>query len=120
MSEYELADYATSVMGNFLSAIAIYFSIVTAYIVAVYAAGDQLSKLQLIIVNVTFTIAATIMGFLSFLLFSRFFELGSRAFEGRDDTPLIDFSIPLGVLVTVVYLGCLLFMWTVRGRPENA
>lgn len=120
MTEYELADYATSVMNNFLSAIAIYFSVVTAYIVAVYAAGNRLSKLQLTIVNVTFTIAASIMGLLSFLLFSRFFELASQAGESRGETPLVDFSIPLGILVTIVYFGCILFMLTVRGKSDKA
>ena len=120
MTEYELADYATSVMNNFLSAIAIYFSVVTAYIVAVYAAGNRLSILQLTIVNVTFSIAAGIMGLLSFLLFSRFYEIGLKGHDSSDDTPLIDFSIPLGILVTIVYLGCLLFMWTVRGKSDMA
>jgi ABC-type sulfate transport system permease subunit len=120
MTEYELADYATSVMSNFLSAIAIYFSIVTAYVVAAFAAGNRLSKLQLIIVNVTFTVAAGIMGLLSYLLFSRFYELGSQAGRSHDDTPLVDFSVPLGILVTIVYLGCLLFMWTVRGKSDMA
>ena len=120
MTEYELADYATSVMNNFLSAIAIYFSVVTAYVVAAYAAGDRLSKLQLTIVNGTFTIAAGIMALLSFLLFSRFYELANQAGESRGDTPLVDFSIPFGVLVTIVYLGCLLFMWSVRGKSDNA
>jgi hypothetical protein len=119
MTEYELADYATSVMNNFLSAIAIYFSVVTAYIVAVYAAGNRLTKLQLSIVNVTFTIAASIMGLLSFLLFSRFFELASQAGESRGETPLVDFSMPLGILVSIVYFGCILFMWTVRRKPHN-
>ena len=120
MTEYELADYATSVMNNFLSAIAIYFSVVTAYVVAAYTAGDRLSKLQLTIVNGTFAIAAGIMGLLSFLLFSRFYELVSQAGHSRGETPLVDFRIPFGVLLTIVFLGCLLFMWTVRKKSTNA
>ena len=116
MTEYELADYAASVMSNFLSAIAIYFSIVTAYVVAAFVSGSRLSKLQLIIVNTAFTIAAGIMGSLSVLLFNRFVELARSAGQGPDDTPLVDFTIPLGVLVLAVYLGCLIFMWTVREK----
>ena len=119
MTVYELADYATSVMNNFLSATGIYFSVVTAYVVAAYTAGDRLSKLQLTIVNGTFTIAAGIMGLLSFLLFSRFYELVSQAGHVRGDTPLVDFSIPFGILVAIVFSGCLLFMWTVRRKSDN-
>ena len=113
MVDYELAEYASAVMGNFLSAIAIYFSIVTAYVIAAFVAGSRLTKLQLIIVNVSFTIAAGTIGSLSVLVFSRFYELAQRL-QDSDGTVLVDFSYPLGVLVAIVYLGSLVFMWSVR------
>lgn len=118
MIDYGLAEYATSVMGNFLSAITIYFSIATAYVVAAFAAGPRLTTLQLAIVNTGFTIAAGTMGTLSVLLWSRFFELAGQGQEIGAETPLVDFSIPLGVLVIIVFLGCVVFMWSVR-RDSN-
>ena len=117
MIDYGLAQYASSVMGNFMSAIAIYFSIVTAYVIAAFVGGARLTTLQLTIVNISFTIAAGIFGVLSVLIFTRFIELGRRL-QDAAGTPLVDFSFPLGILVATVFLGCLVFMWSVR-RPET-
>ena len=121
MIDYELNTYAVAVMSNFLSGITIYFSIVTAYAVAAFVAGEKLTKLQLAIVNVSFTIAAGIMGILSVLFFSRFVELAKLAQETQIavETPLVDFTYPLGVLVAAVYLGCLVFMWSIRRKSDD-
>ena len=116
MMDYSLAEIATLVQGNFLSAITIYFSTATAYVITAFIAGSKLTRLQLAIVNIGFTIAAGIMGTLSVLLFSRFIELAGHVQNtgGPKTTPLVDFSIPLMALVIIVFLGCILFMWSVR------
>ena len=117
MIDYELSSYVSSILSNFLSAITIYFSIVTAYVIAAFVAGEKLSKLQLAIVNICFTIAAGIMGVLSVLIFSRFIEFGQKV-QGSVETPLVDFTWPLGFLIIIVYMGCLVFMGSVRrGHP---
>lgn len=113
MIDYDLANYTSSVMGNFLSCITIYFSIVTAYVVAAFAAGAKLTKLQLVIVNLSFSIAAAIMGLLTVLSFNRFIELGQRL-QDTEGTPLIDFTYALAFLVLILYLGSLVFMYSVR------
>ena len=118
MIDYDLANYTSSVMSNFLSCISIYFSIVTAYVIAAFAAGDKLSKLQLLIVNVSFTIAAGIIGLLSVLSFNRFVELGQRL-QDADGTPLVDFTYSLAVLIVVLYLGSLVFMYSVRKEADD-
>ena len=113
MIDYSLAQYTSSVMGNFLAAVAIFFSIVTAYVIAAFVGGSRLTKLQLVIVNISFTIAAGIFGTLSVLIYSRFVELGRRL-QDDDGVPIVDYSLPLGILVAIVFLGCLVFMWSVR------
>lgn len=122
MSEYELADHTASLMSNFLSAMTIYFSIITAYVVAAFSAGNRLTRLQLVIVNATFTIAAGIMGLLSCLLFNRFHERASIVVSeyAQDKTPLVDFGVPLAILVLIMYVGCLVFMWSVRRKLESS
>lgn len=117
MIDHELADYASSVMSNFLSGITIYFSIVIAFVLAAFVAGDRLSKLQLVIVNVSFTIAAGIMGALSILSFNRFFELAQRL-QDSEGTPLLNFTYILAILIIILYLGCLAFMWSVRKKVK--
>jgi hypothetical protein len=62
MTEYELSDYTSSIMGNFLTALTVYFSVVTVYVVAAFAAGSRLTKIQLVIVNTCFTVAAGELG----------------------------------------------------------
>ena len=45
MTEYELLDYTASLMANFQTTLALYFTIVTAYVVAAFIAGDRLTQL---------------------------------------------------------------------------
>ena len=104
MNEYELADYTSSVMGNFLTCITVYFSIVTAYVVAAFAAGARLSRVQLVIVNITFTIAATVIGTLSYLIYVRFYELAVLSQQVLE-TIIFDFGPPLAILILILYLG---------------
>ena len=115
MTEYELLDYTASLMANFQTTLALYFTIVTAYVVAAFIAGDRLTQLQLLIVNTCFVITAGIVGSLTVLIFSRFYSYAKQA-SVPDGAPLIDFSWPLGLLVFVVFTGCLVFMWSSRSK----
>lgn len=119
MSEYELADYTSTVMGNFLSSITIYFSIITAYVVTAFVAGIRLTKSQLAIVNITFSIAAGIIGTLAYLIFDRFYELATVN-QRVIDSPIVDFAIPLALLIIIMYIGSIVFMWTIRSKSDDA
>ena len=115
MIDYELATYAAGVLSNFLSGITVYFSIITAYVITDFVAGERLSRLQLSIVNLCFTIAAGIIGPLSVLMFSRFNELVLRLqdFEG---TPSVNFTAAIALLNVILYVGSLVFMFSTRKR----
>ena len=117
----DLHIYAAELMSNFLSAMTIYFSVITAYVVAAFTSGKKLSKIQLLILNLCYSIAALIFGVLSVVIFSRFFEIASRATSDSDAIAPVDFRIPLILLTLVVYICSLVFMWTVRksiSKPE--
>ena len=118
MTEYELADYTSSMMSNFLSAITIYFSLITTYLVVAFVAGDRLTRLQLAVVNVSFTVAAGIMGILSVLIFARFFAFASQVGNPTGTAGPVEFTVPLGILVTIVLIGCYTFMWSVRSKSN--
>ena len=118
MTEYELIDYIASLMANFQTALALYFTIVTAYVVAAFVAGDRLTRLQLFIVNACFVIAAGIVGSLTVLIFARFFSYATES-SVPDGAPLIDFRWPLGLLVFAVLVGCLVFMWSIRSKIKR-
>jgi hypothetical protein len=118
MTEYELLDYIASLMANFQTALALFFTIVTAYVVAAFVAGDRLTRLQLLIVNACFAIAAGIVGSLTVLIFARFYSYAEQA-SVPDGAPLIDFRWPLGLLVFAVFAGCLVFMWSIRSKARR-
>ncbi len=118
MSEYELADLAGVAMSNFLTSFTVFVSIVTAYVVAAFAAGKRLSKFQVSIVNVCFLMASGAMGLLSLLIFQVFLRRAqaltadSGASLGSPIT--VDFTWVLVTLYLVLIGGSLLFMRSVR------
>ena len=119
MTEYELSDYTATIMGNFLTALTVYFSVITAYVVAAFIAGSRLTKIQLIIVNSCFTVAAGVTGYLSVVIFNRFFAFATQT-PDPEGTQTVDFTVPLTILVAGLFVGCLIFMWDVRRSDNDA
>jgi hypothetical protein len=62
MSEYELAELASGAMSNFLTSFTIFVSIVTAYAITAFAAGQRLSRIQVSVVNTCFLITCGAFG----------------------------------------------------------
>ena len=56
MTEYEVADITASVLSNFLTALTVFLSIVSAYVISAFAAGNRLTRIQLSIVNLCFLV----------------------------------------------------------------
>lgn len=54
MSMYETLDLVYNLISYAVTTMAFYFSVISAYLVVAYLAGDELSKLQVIIVNTLF------------------------------------------------------------------
>ena len=75
MTEYEVADITASVLSNFLTALTVFLSIVSAYVISAFAAGNRLTRVQLPIVNLCFLVSVGILGFLVVSLYQRFFAL---------------------------------------------
>ena len=113
MSEFELAELAGMAMSNFLTSFTVFVSIVTAYVIAAFAAGPKMSKLQVSIVNSCFLIASGAMGFLSVLIFQVFLRRaqGLNAVSGVEP---VDFTWAVATLYIVLTCGSLVFMWNVR------
>ena len=120
MTEYEISDYTATLMGNFLTALTVYFSVVTAYVVAAFAAGSRLSKTQLVIVNSCFTVAAGIIGLLTVLIFNRFFVFATLTPDPDGASQPVNVTVPLTILIIGVFVGCLVFMWDIRRREDDA
>ena len=118
MSEFELAELAGTAMSNFLTSFTVFISIVTAYVVAAFAAGRKLTKLQVSVVNTCFLIASVAIGLLSVLIF-RTFLLRTQALANLNDPDIgvgviVDVTWAVAILYVVLVCGSLIFMRNVR------
>lgn len=122
MSEYELAELTTGAMGNFLASFTIFVSIVTAYIITAFAAGQRLSRVQASVLNACFLIACGSMGLLSVLIFQVFLRR-VQALNSMNESivgPVVDFTWFVAILYLMLTVGSFIFMWNVRhpGKGE--
>jgi len=115
---YEMADSTNSLLDTFLTTFTIFMSIVTAYVITAFAAGDRLTRFQQAIVNILFLLSTSVVGLLAMLTFQRFYlhALIAETPVGSLDSP-VDFTIPLTTIFVVLVLGAITFMWSVR-RPK--
>ena len=118
MSEFEIADLAGTAMSNFLTSFTVFVSIVTAYVVAAFAAGRRLTKLQVSVVTTCFLIASVAMGLLSVAIF-RIFLLRAQALVQLNNPDIgagvvVDVTWAVAILYVILICGSLVFMRNVR------
>ena len=119
MTEYEVADIAAAVMANFLTSLTVFLSIVSAYVISAFVAGERLSKIQLSIINLCFMAATGILGYLVVSLYRRFFALAQSINVDRGPIGDVDFFWPLCALLIAIVFGCFIFMWNVRSGDDD-
>lgn len=117
MTEYELIDAIASFNSGAGAWSAIYFTILSAYLIAAYMAGSQLTRSQVIIISAGFFIAASMCCFVAVSHTLRSLEFAN---EVRLLNPSRDFAVKLwiaqtwGALLSLGILIALKFMWDVR------
>ena len=84
MSEFAFVEAFSALMSASLSAMGLYFTAVTGYLIAAYLIGERLTRSQLMIISTLFVIFALIMIFSGFSMAERAIEL-EVAFEGERD-----------------------------------
>ena len=60
MTEAEMLEIVQSMWGNYLSTMSIFISVISAYLIVAYLAGDKLTKAQVALVNVLMGIFCSI------------------------------------------------------------
>jgi hypothetical protein len=60
MTEAEMLEIVQSMWGNYLSTMSIFISVISAYLIIAYMAGDKLTKAQMALVNVLMGIFCSI------------------------------------------------------------
>jgi len=119
MTDAEIAEVTTAAMSNFLTTFSVFLSIATAYLAAAYLVGKKLNLLQLSIVNGSYLIATSVLGYLVWANFRVFYLYASLDSAGSmaqfDNRPtLIDFSWPITSLLIIIVAGSFTFMHSVR------
>jgi hypothetical protein len=107
----ELLDLTNAVFANYLTALTIFFSLVTAYVAAAFVAGKLLNRVQLLIVNFSFLTATSMFGYIAVIIYIRFYAL-IQAEESID--PPLNLAVPSAVLMLLIVAGSLIFMSSVR------
>lgn len=127
MNAFELAEITALGMANFLTTFSVFLSVASAYLVVAYLVGARLTALQLAIVNGSYLIATSILGYLAGANFRVFFIWASSNTEGLvrqsgRGPVLIDFTWPISILMLIIVAGSLTFMYSIRkgssGAPE--
>lgn len=117
MTEYELVDALASFNSGAGTWSAMYFTILSAYLVAAYLVGSQLNRSQMVIISGAFVVAASMCCFVAVSHTLRSLEFAN---EVRLLNPNRDFAVkpwvPLawGSLLGAGIVIGLKFMWDVR------
>ena len=121
MTEYELADLTGTAMSNFLTSFTVFISIVTAYVIAAFTAGERLSTFQVYVVNTCFLMASGAIGLLSVLIFQAFLGRAQALGDSEVASPVtVDFTWLVATLYVVLICGSLFFMRNVRQTSSNS
>lgn len=119
MTEPELVEAIASFYGLFLTAVGLYITVCSGYLIAAYLVGGSLTKLQTAIVSTLFTFVAALMTYASWGWLTRTFgylealkSVGDSGLGGASGHPAAN-----TILTTIMALGiiaCLKFMWDIR------
>ena len=117
MTEYELTDAINSTMSVYASSFTLYLTIISAYLIAGFVAGDRLNSQQFLIISVLFFFASGLTVF-------AMFGAGTRIAYAADALRLADVENPIRfkssfnyALATICTLGIMAsfkFWWDIR------
>ena len=122
MTEAELISGAMDAWSNNLTALSIYITVISAYLITAYTAGKKMTRSQVIIVTVIFTIFAFGGGLSMYGYTQSAMEMGKLALDmstQRSIGPAATKEIATAIIfVTTVpaFLASLKFMWDVRSQ----
>ena len=122
MTEYELLDSLNSTAGLLSTYITTYLSLTTAYLIAAYAVGAKLTRLQCSLVTLLYLIAASVMSVAMVSAGTRVVDLGMDL--GQINPVRAGFWSPwvyqvLAALSAGGVFASLRFMWDVRApKPD--
>ena len=122
MSEGELIQVAQETWGNVISLIAITITILSGYLVVAYAAGRDMSRSQVAIVNTLYVLIFSLMLMSIYTLTMRATEMGQLSIELSTDRrlgPRPEIPILLLAVFSFCLVASLKFMWDIRRKQKG-
>ena len=122
MNEYELVEVSISVAAGGMTAVSIYLTVVSAFLIAAFMAGDRLTKGQAVITTGLFVSAAIFATYGTVEHFLTLANFQQRLAEMGGDTTTMSgavTAIAVGTLETLGIIGSLKFLWDVRHSNMN-
>ncbi len=121
MNEYEAAEVLNGIVGNALSAQAIFFTALSAYLAVAFTVGKQLTRYQVIFVNIVFILMFINMTVNQYSLLhgsTYYIQVveGARAGD-TDPIPNMPKNVNAAtflILRSMLFMGALTFMWNIR------
>ncbi|MFK8021115.1 MAG: hypothetical protein AB8B86_15225 [Pseudomonadales bacterium] len=117
MNQYQLEDILTSTSLASVEAFGMYVTLLAAYLVASFAAGEKLSKGQAVTVSVLFIVAALVMTWTTYGFLSRSIPLAAELAAMNPDR-LYGARPALRTIVAIIQIlgifSSLLFMRSIR------
>lgn len=111
MTEYELAELTFSLVGYGMTAMTLYFTVISGYLVVAYLAGKNLRRSQILFINGLFVSFALILTFGTFSFFA------GAAGIGGDNGPIVNWLAPaIGAIQLAGIVGSIRFMHETRNR----
>ncbi|MFT4815647.1 MAG: hypothetical protein ACI9IQ_001140 [Cyclobacteriaceae bacterium] len=114
MTEFETAELTFSLLGYAMTAMALYFTIVSGYLIIAYMVGEELSKSQMFIVSSLFGVFALILAYASYSFFAEASNVGNRASSS------IEYWLPsvIGIAESAGIIAAFRFMFDIRKKSS--
>ena len=112
MSQFEFAEAFSALIGGSLSAMGLYLTAISGYLIAAYLVGEKLSRSQLVIISALFVVFSFVMTLTGFSLSERAIRLEIEFEGGRDVLDSASYLILVAQFLGI--LAALKFMLDVR------
>lgn len=114
MSEYETAELIFSLVGYGMTAMALYFTVVSGYLVVAYLAGSDLRRSQILFINTLFIAFSGVLTFGTYSFFN-----GAAGFGGEDG-PIVSWLAPVTASIQLMgIIGSTIFMHETRRHTDE-
>ncbi len=123
MTEAEFVELVQNAVSNGMTSFTIWLSIVSAYLIAAYAAGRNLTAVQTFIISVLYIVCSSIFAIVTFVFFTRVAKMVQTKAEMFPtgvwsvpyDAPVSQYIL-LGLVFIMVggIVVSLYFMWSIR------